>query len=173
MSETTKSAEKKRFNVIDALILALILAVVLGIVFRADLIHSIRLAHQEDSVSISFLATGLPRNMGTAFSEGEIFRIASDGTPLGTVSGTPTIVPAEQFTQDADGLLVRLESPDGISIDLRGIVLATGAYSGDIFLLNGTTPLAPGMTLQICSEKAEAEILITGIARQFSTSTDN
>lgn len=168
MTEKANRTEKKRGNVIDALILVLIVIIVLGVVFRADLIRSIRLALRDDTVSVSFLATGLTRNAGTAFSDGESFRIASDGTPFGTVSGTPTVVPAEQFSEDADGLLVRVESPDGINVDLRGTVIATGAFTGDIFLLNGTTPLAPGMTLRISSERVEAEILITGIARQLS-----
>lgn len=163
MNESTVfRVKKRRFNVIDLLIVLVLLAVIATTVIRAVTKSSAnkRSLPELKSAEISFLIEGLDVSRTDYIVIGDTVRI--DDTVVGTVKSFD-IQRAALLSEDGEGKAVTVYSDT--AFDIRGVISAEGCTEESGFLLNGTIPLAPGQTLTVRGTDISFTLLVTDISR--------
>lgn len=159
---TALSAEKKkrRFNIVDLLILLTLAAVVTGIALRYNLAEKIGVKSEEDTVILSFLIQDIKETSADALVLGDMFYWEVNKMPVGElISKKPSF--AEAFIENDEGILVKTFNEN--SYDVRGEIKARGKIKDDGFMLGGTQFLAPGKILYVESKNIMVTITLTGI----------
>lgn len=152
--------KKRRFNIIDLLIILALVAVVAAIGFRYNLVEKIGVKSEEDTVVISFLIQDIKETSADALVLGDMFYWEVNKMLIGElISKKPSF--AEAFIENNEGILVKLYNEN--SYDVRGEIKAKGKIKDDGFMLGGTQFLAPGKILYVESKNIMVNITITNI----------
>ncbi|MCQ2426396.1 MAG: DUF4330 family protein [Lachnospiraceae bacterium] len=163
MNETTVfRAKKRRFNVIDLLIVLVLLAVIGTTVIRAvtKAAENKRSLPELKSAEISFLIEGLDAAGTDYIVIGDTVRLGDDA--VGTVKSFD-IQRASLLSENGEGKAVTVYSDT--AFDIRGVISAEGCTEESGFLLNGTLPLAPGQVLSVRGTDISFTLLVTDISR--------
>lgn len=161
MADTTQNKNRRRFNIIDLLIILALTAVVVGVAFRYNLVDKIGVRSNEDTVVISFLVQNIKETSADALVLGDMFYIESNGMELGElISKNPTF--AEAFVEDSEGKLVKTLNES--TNDVRGEIKAKGKIKDEGFMLGGTQFLAAGKEIYVESRNIMVTITVTGVS---------
>lgn len=154
--------QKRRFNIIDLLIVLVLLAVIATAVIRTVTrnAENKRSLPEMKSAEISFLIEGIGVAQADYIVLGDTLRTGDD--VIGTVKSFD-IQRASLLSEDGEGKAVTVYSDT--AYDIRGVISAEGCTEENGFLLNGTLPLAPGQTLSVRGSDIAFTFLITDISR--------
>lgn len=155
-------APKRRFNVIDLLIVLVLLAVAAAAVIRAvtKSAENKRSLPELKNAEISFLIEGISVAQADYIVLGDTLRCGEN--LLGTVKSLD-FQRAAFLSENGEGKAVAVYSDT--AYDIRGVISSEGSSEENGFLLNGTVPLAPGQTLSVRGSGIVFTLLITDISR--------
>lgn len=164
MSENSKATEKKLcLNIIDFLIVIVILGAVIGIALRMGVVERVTNQSNIEEARISFLVQDIQESSADYFKIGDVFRAESLDCSFGKLESRQ-FMPAEAFIANAEGILIKTHSSNN-RIDVRGIVVGSGTFTDEGFLLAGINFIAPGSDVTIQSSDIEVSVMITAIER--------
>lgn len=152
--------EKKKFNVIDALIVFLLLALIIVVIFRAQLISLFNDTGKRNDVEITFVCEAIPNEILPSITSGSQLRWIEADATVGTltIEGAPSSA-LEYYRDDSNTLRVReLAGNSAFKGKINGNAISSnGCY------INGTDFLASGMTITLSNGKAQFVALITSV----------
>ena len=151
---------KKRFNIIDFLIILVVAALVFSIALRYNLADRVGLSSRTDEVTISFLVQETSPTTIDAFVLGDEFYIDQNSVLLGTLLSVQRYE-AEQYYENEDGEMIL--SYTSAYIDIRGEIKASGSMTESGFMLNGTTFIAPNKKITVKSKNVTCDFIITSV----------
>ncbi len=150
---------------LDIFIVILVFMCIAGVIVRIYMGHDGVLPSEgveSADYAVSFeIKSALPE-LSTYLVSGERLYDA-EGNLFGTVSGSVTVTPAEQFYEDADGKYVPFYS--SYQNDIRGTVTVSGHYTDYGFLVNGKTYIAPNYETELHTGMSSFSLRITGISK--------
>ena len=155
-----ENKKKKRFNIIDLIIILVVLALGVGIALRYDFVGKIKSSTEDNTVIVSFLIRGADEEMVSAFNEGDVFYVSSNGMKLGELVKVSSS-PAEKLVSNSEGVYVSTTMPG--KIDIRGEIRALGTMNSDGFKLGGTFFMAANKNIELKSKNVNMEFTLTGI----------
>ena len=174
-NEKKKNSRFPKFRFLDVVIILLIVAVIAGVFFRQNIPTIFGKAKDLTNVEVSFSVTNVNKNAIDAIDVGDVVYFDSDGSHFGTMTASSddakfalSKLPAyEVFFENGEYKTVYY--PDETNrVNAKGKIDCKGAFSNDdgSFMLNGSTYLAAGQTVVICTEKVTLEIVITDIVEK-------
>lgn len=166
--------EKKRFNIIDVMIIIAALLIIVGIIFRAQIIDVFNSGGKHTTFTVTFEADNVPNALADKISDGESVTWLEKTLPLGTLSGIEktaatvyvpnTVTNINPLMPDyKDGTYSAVASTELTKIN--GTFTAQGT-SKDGCYINGTDFLASGMTVTLVTATTEIQVIITSITEQ-------
>ncbi len=158
------SETKRKFNLIDLLLLALIVAGALALIFRGNLARQIGLEHSGEKAEFLLSLPALDVSDANLFREGETLTDPATGETLGVIRS----VRAENalvYSLNEHKEVVRAFDP--AKKDLTLVLDGTGVKTEKGFLLNASVFASPGDQLRVlCSgEVFAATVLQASLAR--------
>ncbi len=151
---------KKRFNIIDFMIILVVFALVFSIALRYNLADRVGLRSRTDEATISFLVLKASPSTIDAFVTGDVFYIDQNSVVLGTLQNAQSSE-AEQYHENEDGAMIL--SYTSAYIDIRGEIKASGTLTESGFMLNGTTFIAPNKKITVKSKNVTCDFIITSV----------
>jgi len=149
---------KKKFNIIDVIIIAVIILSILSVVFRSKLMDDLALIIEEDKCEITFVAEGVSRECVQIIKSNDVFYLGTEelGTPDGFSYEYQTVsIEAE------DGSILDAKDPMNFVITIT--FTADGINNEDGFYLGGDTYLGAGKTVTVRSGNLILETKIVSI----------
>ncbi|MBR5615535.1 MAG: DUF4330 family protein [Clostridia bacterium] len=172
----TEEKNTKRFwrrgNVLDIAIILLVLAAAVAIGYRYYQTVTEQQNDTHDTAYVTFEVKSAQPAIAGAIKAGEIVYTDSTDAALGEIvvyekatDGTPFAISAAMVTvQDEDGNYVEVAVPDASLVDFVGTVSCLGfTDENGTFLLNGRTPLTPGQTVAVHTEKATFVLTVLSV----------
>ncbi len=162
---SNENGKKRRFNVVDAVIILLIIACVAGVAYRTFTLKSV-----DDNAleyKLYFEIEDIGSESVNYFKIGDAFRTGSGTTVLGTLesfsvngsavgayndSGKPVYYPAD----DVLGGYAR--------INVGGCISVMGEMTSRGLLVGGALYISPNCTLELVSEHISVTVKVTNIA---------
>lgn len=152
--------EKKKFNVVDALIIVLFVIMLLVVIFRAQLISLFNDNGKRASVEISFECEAIDNEIASSVTDQSILQWVEADTTLGTltITSAPTAAQILYYNDDGELCVRTSETQQAFSGTIRGTAINNnGCY------IDGTDFLASGMTITVTNGKAQFTVLITSV----------
>lgn len=170
--KSTKRASR-RGNVLDIVIVLLVLAAIATVGYRyyqsakevendsqKDVLVTFEvkqlLASAEDVLQAK--DTLFLDSTGDFFGRLQVYANASDGSIFSVSASKVTV-------QDENGNYVTVDNPDTSLVDVTGSAKCRGRLNDDgSFLLDGRTPITPGQTIAVHTERVSFVLTVMGIA---------
>ena len=166
--------EKKRFNVIDVMIIIAALLIIFGIIFRAQIIDVFNSGGKQTTFTVTFEADSVPNALAEKIVDGEGVTWLEKSLSLGTLSGiekTPSTIYVPNTESSLDSLLLPYKDgtynalPSAELTKITGSFTALGSSKNGCYV-NGTDFLAAGMTVTVVTATAELQVTVTSITAQ-------
>jgi len=171
-NETKKEKRLPRFHFLDAIIILLVIAVCVGVFFRQNIFDLFGSFKNLTVTEVSFSVKNVDKNIILDNIDiGDTVYFDSDGSNFGTIMLNSdsaefalSYFPAyEVFFEDGEYKTVYYPE-EAQRVNAEGKIECKGIFAEDgSFMLNGSTYLAPGQTVVICTEEVTLEIVITDI----------
>lgn len=152
--------EKKKFNVVDALIIVLFAIMLLVVIFRAQLISLFNDNGKRASVEISFECEAIDNEMVASVTNQSTLQWVEADTTLGTLTLTSSPSAAQILYYDDDGELCVRKSENKQTFS--GTIQGTAVNNNGCYI-DGTDFLASGMTITVTNGKVQFTALITSV----------
>lgn len=173
MKTEEKNAKRfwRRGNVLDTAIVLLLLVAAFTVGYRYYQSANEAQHDVQNTVTVTFRVEDASAAMPAAMANGETLYLSSTGDALGALlehqeatEGTPfQIMPVEVLTQNEDGTIVSVAMPDG-TVDFIGVLSCQGIFDENgSFLLGGRTPITPGQTVAVYSERTAFVLTVISI----------
>ena len=166
--------EKKKtgLGVLDAVIIialcACIAAAVFAFMYKENTVEELAGEEEFEEYVVSFESYAIRRSTAQMLAEGDTFIFGND-EEFGSLTGALTIVPATVYTHDESGACIKTYAPengDETKMDVTGTLPVTGTKNDrGVFVLNGTTELAPNKTLTVHTDTVALSISVTDIGK--------
>jgi len=152
---------RRRFNVIDALIILIVIGLIAGVAYRYNIAGKIINNAQEQKVIVSYLIKGVRGTTVDSIQVGDVEYFSNTKAELGTIitKGTPT--KSLEYFNDENGDIQVSENEE--KYDIRIEIEAYGQMTDEGFMLHGTQYLAPNSEIEIYSKHVKNTVIITGI----------
>ena len=153
--------EKKRFNALDVLIIIALLILVVVIIFRAQIISLFTDSGSKETCEISFVCESVSNDVYESIkSDSDVIWLSAD-KQLGTmIIDQGSTEKARIYDKDEKGKWSLTLSDENTRF--TGKISAT-LITDNGYYVDGTSFIAPGMTITISTELAQFDILITDI----------
>ncbi len=145
MNENSKPL-KKKFNIIDFLLIVLIIAALISVLLRNDVTSTLNVGQKMTDVEFTFIVENIRDISCDKFAEGKEFLLQSNDKSIGTLTSYE-VLPYEQFMELSSGEIVKSQVPNRYT--LKGTV-KTQVYKGeDGYYLEDNVFLSPGSTFYV------------------------
>ena len=161
MSEKTNA--KRRFNLIDAIIIVLVILCIVGIYFRSQITQWIGIDRQLSEYKMTFKVSEIKYTSERYLASGKRIYLDTPAMELGTIDGNCTVSPAETYIEQTDGSLIVAQYPKDTYIDVMGSIKCSGTQREDGFYLAGSYSIAPGMKINVHTEMLDFVITVIDI----------
>ncbi len=151
--------ERKKFNIIDALIILLIVVMMLVIIFRAQLIALFNDSGTKKEVVISFVCESIPQETMTSVTNNSTLIWVEPNVSLGKLTITSPVENAKVFYYEGGELFARISETEK---SFKGTIHGT-AVSDNGCYIDGSDFIAAGMTVLVTNGQAQFNILITDV----------
>ena len=166
-----------RFGVLDAVIILLVIVAIVGIYFRYNIIDLISENKKLEKYTVTFTIENIRYTTPNYVNVGDRVYFASDDELFGTLvafsenMGALSITPASEYFTNSSGEVTEVFYPNNESrIDAIGKLLCEGRYSDEGGLLvNGSTYLSAGQTIEVNTEYVTVAMRIDNIVRGEAT----
>ncbi len=136
---------KKRFNIIDAVLILAILALFASVFIRSGFSEKITERFDNGTLEYKFIITSLKETSERCFNEGDKLYSQTTQKEIGEIVSFTTR-PAETYVETANGEIVKTIIPG--RIDVMVTARAKGTIDSDgRCMLDGTTHIAAGKTV--------------------------
>ena len=161
-NSAAKPAKKKlRLNIIDFLIVIVVLGAIVGIALRFGVVEKLTNQSGMESARISFFIQDINDESSNYFVIGDEFTDAGNKCAFGKLESRQ-FLPAEAYITNEFGEIIKTHSDNG-RIDVRGVVIGSGTFTDEGFLLDGTNYIAPGSTIHMQSKNIDVWATVTAI----------
>ena len=167
----TKNAPK--FGVLDAVIILLVIIAVVGVYFRYNIIDLISDNKKLEEYTVTFSVENIRYTTPNYVNIGDRVYFSSDDELLGSLiaysenMGALSITPASEYFTNSAGEVFEVFYPNNESrINATGKLSCEGRYTQEGgLLINGSTYLSAGQTVQVYTEYVTVTIRIDNITR--------
>lgn len=154
--------KSNKINSADIMVILLVLVFIVGMVFRFGVIQKIDTDSKKQSATVSFVVEDISSSSAGFFHVGDMVYFASDMKTIGTISEVSEPVASQRYIYTDDGNIVLTEATDG-KVDIRANMTVLGEKTERGFMLDGTTYIAPNMSIEIKTKHISVTLLITNI----------
>ena len=151
--------EKKRFNVIDVLIIIGILLIVLALIFRAQIINVFNDKGSRTECRITVVADELPADTATSVKIGDQITWLDREASIGAIERV-SIDRATVYVPNSDGSYSPVVSD---SLYQLTCTLVTTCLSDNGCYIDGKYFLAKGMTMLLSTPTAQFKVTVTAV----------
>lgn len=154
--------EKKKFNVLDFVILTIIILCVAALAVRY--INTHRTSEKEmGKYAVTFTVKNVRSTTADAFLAGDTVYLASNDAEIGVLESLDSNRPASVYKSDLNGGIVKLYYPENTLVDLTATFSCRGIMNENGFFVLGTQYLSPGTELTVYTPHMYVNIAVTGI----------
>ncbi len=167
-----KGKNRPGIKALDIVIILMVLLVIVGVFFRYNTLDFLENNLNKKDYTISFSIENIRYTTPDHMLVGDKVYFGDSGELLGTL-----IAPSEdmknialkctvssQYVTNENGERVEIVYPEESRVDAEGKMICEGLYTSDgTFLLNGTTYLAAGKTVNVKTEKVTVAITVDKI----------
>lgn len=162
-----KKSGKLRLNLLDWIIIAALLLSAVGVWFRYGFSENWKNKKNLVTAQISFSVSDIKETTYTGgyFREGtQVFNADNDNTLIGVFAGEDkfSYIPAKYYVTTKTGETIIKQSVTD-RIDVTGAIISEGIKNENGFFYGGSTYIAPGQIVIICSQDLKLMVLITDI----------
>ncbi|MBE6686975.1 MAG: DUF4330 family protein [Ruminococcaceae bacterium] len=154
------SSEKKRFNIIDFVIIVVVLGCIAGLLFRYNFVERIIVPEDTKEMIVGFMAEGVSPEIAEHMNNSSEFLCSATDNYLGKPYNLKK-TDAKYYFAGED--LRAEQGVDNTKKDIKGNFKVKGVMTDDGFLLEGTQFIAPGKEITIQSEDLVISVIITEI----------
>lgn len=151
--------EKKRFNVIDAMIILLAVIMLFVLIFRARIISLFTGTGAEKDCTVSFICTSIPNDLSGLVQNGDTLVWLEAESELGKLTKTAEPTASDIYYED-NGELYWKQSQT--TMKFSGTIDCAAVYNQGCYI-DGTDFLAAGMVITVSTGTVQFEVLITNI----------
>ena len=151
--------EKKKFNIIDALIIVIVLLMVFAVIFRSQIISLFSDTGTKSECEIAFVCEEIPNELVGMVTDGSTATWLEANAELGRLTQLSAPVEADVYETFGDQLVLKKSS---VAKKFSGKIVGT-AVSNNGCYINGTDFLAAGMTVTVSTGTVQFEALITDV----------
>ena len=151
-----------RFNSADVMVLLLCVVCIVGLVLRFGVLNTIETNATSEAATVTVLIEGIAGTSKDYILPGDEIYLSESGARFGTVSSILSVSPSSYSEYRDDGSINQMQSVNG-RIDVRVVISVEGCMTESGFLLDGTTYIAPNMTLSLNSSSLSVTALITDL----------
>lgn len=150
----TGSKVKRKFNIIDALIIILVLLGIVAVIFRSQISGWIGAESDLSEYRLTFKISKIKDSSAAMFkTQDELYRKVYLDSPklmLGVVNENLDITPAKEYITDSQGKIEEIIYPSGTYVDVAGTMTCSGYYrNGEGFYLDGNYLISPGEAINV------------------------
>lgn len=158
-----RSAEKSkiRFGVLDVVVILAAVALILALIFRFTT-DSRLFAYDTDEYLVSVKAEALNYTTIDMISSTDQVYLTS-GDVLGTFSQSPTVTPAVKYVSTDSGEMLPAYYPDNTLVDMITVISCELISKDGFIMTKDGTHIAPGVVLDVHTQKADLRIEITAL----------
>ena len=154
---------KKRFNVLDWIIVIVLLAAVISVVLRFMGKNEIAGDNVTAKYEITFFVNDVRYTSADAFIKGDSVYVATDDTYIGIFDRLDSNKPAAYYPENPDKGIDKVYYPEGTRVDLVGTIISEGVMNEDGFFVGGSYFLAPGKLITAYTGHVYVEMVIGSI----------
>ena len=165
-----KQKKSRRIHILDVTIVLLIIAICVGLFFRQEVVDMFGNFRNLEEAEVSFSVKNISDKTRYNIYIGDEVYFKTDRNVFGTIMETSEnseialiVVPAsETFVEN--GTSITVNYPPETRINANGKIKCKGYFAEDgSFMINGSTYIAAGQSMVVCTEKVTLQINITGI----------
>lgn len=151
---------KKRFNIIDVLIIACAVLIVFSIIFRGQIISFFGSTQNLDAFTVVFESDPVDNRIITTLKSGQSVTWVENSKVLGTLAEFE-VTEATVYTVQTNGTLIQTKS-DSQSV-IRGTLDITAALRDGACYVSGTNFLGGGMNITLRTEYATFTVTVISV----------
>lgn len=151
--------EKKRFNVIDVLIIIGILLIVLALIFRTQIINVFSDEGSRTECRITVIADELPTDTANSVKKGDQITWLDRDVSIGTVESV-NLAPSTVYVQGLDGSYTPVVSG---SLNQLTCTIVTTCLSDNGCYIDGKYFVAKGMTMLLSTPTAQFKVTVIAV----------
>lgn len=155
-------ATGRRINSADVMIILLFVVCIVGMVLRFGLMEKIEQRAADQTVTVNFVIEGVSSSSAEYIGAGDDVFFSEGEAYVGRVASVNAPEPSTVYYHGEDGSVVSYNSVDG-KIDIKGSMTMKGSMTDAGFMLDGTTYIAPNMTLWVKTQNITVSMLVTSI----------
>ena len=155
--------EKKKFNVVDGIIIACVLLIVAAVVFRARIVEFIASGQNLSEYTIAFESEPVGNSYAGYITPGKSIEWVEKNDVIGTIASIESTKPAEMYTVCSDGKLLITESDSEYVI--HG-TLSVKAADKDGCFVSGTEFVGAGMEMTLRSNNTVFTVTVLSVTRK-------
>lgn len=162
---------RRRFNVIDAIIIILVLLCIASIIYRFDLIDGVAVSDNNEEYRIYFEIEDIRNTSVASLVPGDTVRNAKTNEKIGAFDEIVQNIPAlATYNNDGEEIYFPPENEENKYDETRyyvtGYITVSGRMTENGFLLNGNTYIAANSELSIATEHIETTIKVLDIIKK-------
>lgn len=164
MNKIFSKKNRKKINVLDALLVVAVIALIAGLVILFLYDDYGPLGKNKTRIEeyvVTFVTLGSEDNNEQYFAEDTLYRIEPENAYFGTVCKEPYLEPVYTYEYKDDNV-VKIETSKKCVVSS---CLVNGCYKSEGFMLNGNTYIAPGMLIPISSYDFSSTVQILSIKK--------
>ena len=167
-NSNSNNSIKRKFNVIDAMIIVIVLLLIVAVCFRSKINEIVSFDKRVSDYKISFKVSSISDSSYDYFlMEDSIWRNVYLDSPellLGSIEGTPTKSPSTVYMSDEKGSIYGVEYPENSYVDISGQLRCSGIVKDDgCFYLSGNYVVSPGDVLRVHTLGLDFSLIVTDI----------
>lgn len=155
-------ATGRRINSADVMIVLLFIVCIVGMVLRFGLMEKIEQRAADQTVTVSFVIEGVSSTSADYISVGDEVYFSENDAKVGKIVSINDPEPSVIYYHGEEGSIVSYQSVDG-KINLKGSMTMKGSMTDAGFMLDGTTYIAPNMTLWVKTQNITVSMLVTSV----------
>lgn len=164
MNKLFSKKDRKKINMLDALIVFAVVALIVG-AFLLFLYNDYgplgkNKAYVEEYV-VTFVTPGSKDNNERYFAKDTVYRLDPENAYFGTVCKEPSTEPVYTYDYVGDEI-AKVETNETYIVSC---CIVNGCYKSEGFMLNGNTYIAPGMFIPISSDEFSSNVQILSIKK--------
>lgn len=154
--------EKRKFNVLDFVILTVIILCIAALAVRYIGAH--RTSEKEmGKYAVTVSIKNVRSTTADAFVVGDSVFLVSNDAKIGTLESLDSNRPASTYANDLSGGIVKLYYPENTRVDLTATVSCLGVMNEKGFFADGTQFLSAGMNITLYTGHMYADVTVIGV----------
>ena len=160
MAKENASQERRRFGVVDFIIIVAVIAIIFACVMRYTINEGL-FTRNDKTCTVSFSVAAVRYNTYDMLAENEKVYL-SDFDLLGTLT-SKNVTPAVFYAENNEGEIIEAHYPEKTLVDITGELLCKLSLNEGRYTASDGTHICPGATLVLHTESVDLTVLITGV----------